>query len=229
MPQVPRKKSPAPAEQYGGLETARLYWKKECSPAGLQPGDWLLIPLDASDQISGYHPLYSQSISELVSAFKALEALRSWLKEQLTPFSLETAVSGCFRIGQTVLTSDIQTGLHLLLQDLGCTPLEKQTSVSRFWYQPPPPSSPKITAVRGFPGQSGRAEKDYPSAPAHEIYRIGTVMRLSGLSRSSIYRLEALGLFPGRVQLSGSAVGWRSAEIQAWIASRKSAIAKGER
>lgn len=63
--------------------------------------------------------------------------------------------------------------------------------------------------------------KNIPETPPwYEIYRIRRVKGLTGLSRSSIYRLEALGLFPGRVKLSGSAVGWRSDEIHAWIASR---------
>nr|WP_074745583.1 AlpA family phage regulatory protein [Nitrosospira multiformis] len=56
------------------------------------------------------------------------------------------------------------------------------------------------------------------------------VKPLTGLSRSSIYRLEALGLFPKRVKLSGSAVGWRGEEIHAWIASRPRAKSgKGEK
>jgi prophage regulatory protein len=64
--------------------------------------------------------------------------------------------------------------------------------------------------------------------PTYEIYRMGSVIKLTGLSRSSIYRLEALGLFPSRVKLSVSASGWRSAEIHSWIADRPlAAIAKG--
>ena len=46
------------------------------------------------------------------------------------------------------------------------------------------------------------------------------VSLVSGLSRSSIYRLEALGQFPSRVKLSESASGWHSEEVQAWIDSR---------
>ena len=56
------------------------------------------------------------------------------------------------------------------------------------------------------------------------IYKIPKVSCLTGLSRSSIYRLEALGLFPRRVKLSASASGWRSNEIHAWIASRPSQL-----
>jgi prophage regulatory protein len=46
------------------------------------------------------------------------------------------------------------------------------------------------------------------------------VSRVTGLSRSSLYRLEALGQFPSRVNLSESATGWRSDDIQKWIRSR---------
>ena len=64
--------------------------------------------------------------------------------------------------------------------------------------------------------------------PMYEIYRMSKVTKLTGLSRSSIYRLEALGLFPGRIKLAASASGWRSAEIHAWIADRPlAAVAKG--
>lgn len=50
--------------------------------------------------------------------------------------------------------------------------------------------------------------------------------RITGLSRSSIYRLEALGQFPLRVKLSESASGWRSDEISQWIDSRPRATQK---
>jgi prophage regulatory protein len=64
--------------------------------------------------------------------------------------------------------------------------------------------------------------------PMYEIYRMATVTRITGLSRSSIYRLEALGLFPARVKLSSSASGWRSKDVHSWISSRPlAAAAKG--
>jgi prophage regulatory protein len=50
------------------------------------------------------------------------------------------------------------------------------------------------------------------------------VSRVTGLSRSSIYRLEALGQFPSRVKLSECASGWHSEEVQAWIESRPRVI-----
>lgn len=41
------------------------------------------------------------------------------------------------------------------------------------------------------------------------VARLPEVQHLSGMSRSSIYRLESLGQFPKRVKLSQRAVGWQ--------------------
>ena len=226
MPRISTKSSRTITAATGDWETARVHWPKGANRTHIGVGDWLLVPLNPSDLSPCGHPWFPHPIAELASFVKALNDLRNWLKEQHTSFSLESAASGCFSIGRANLTSDIQEGLHLLLQDLGCTPLEKRTSASRFWYKPPPYAAPTVSTARDPPGKSGQDEKGNPSASSHEIYRISTVIRLSGLSRSSIYRLEALGLFPGRVKLSGSAVGWRSDEIHSWIASRKAAITK---
>lgn len=52
---------------------------------------------------------------------------------------------------------------------------------------------------------------------SHAILRLPEVIRLTGLSRSSIYRLESLSEFPARVKLSEAASGWKSEEVRAWI------------
>ena len=41
-----------------------------------------------------------------------------------------------------------------------------------------------------------------------------------GLSRSTVYQLMAAGDFPASVRLTRNSVGWRSDDIDAWIASR---------
>ncbi|SOD42223.1 helix-turn-helix transcriptional regulator [Nitrosovibrio sp. Nv4] len=62
--------------------------------------------------------------------------------------------------------------------------------------------------------------------PAYDaVYRMGRVIQLTGLSRSSIYRLEALGLFPARIKLAASASGWRSKDVHSWISNRPLAAA----
>uniref|UniRef100_UPI0039EE7C9F helix-turn-helix transcriptional regulator n=1 Tax=Bordetella sputigena TaxID=1416810 RepID=UPI0039EE7C9F len=54
-----------------------------------------------------------------------------------------------------------------------------------------------------------------PIAPA--FYRIADVMRLTALSRATIYRRIANGGFPRPVHLGGRACGWAPNELQAWI------------
>ena len=52
------------------------------------------------------------------------------------------------------------------------------------------------------------------------ILRLPEVMRLTGLGRSTIYRLLAAGQFPSPVQLSVRAVGWRRSAVDNWTAER---------
>lgn len=56
------------------------------------------------------------------------------------------------------------------------------------------------------------------SLPA--ILRLPEVMHLTGLGRSTIYRLLAAGQFPAPVQLSVRAVGWRRTDVDHWTAER---------
>jgi len=46
------------------------------------------------------------------------------------------------------------------------------------------------------------------------------VEELTSLSRTTRWRMERRGEFPKRVRLSPGRVGWRQAEIEAWIRSR---------
>lgn len=52
------------------------------------------------------------------------------------------------------------------------------------------------------------------------LIRLPEVIRLTGLSKSTIYRLERKGLFPPRVKDGQHAVAWREREIIAWIEAR---------
>lgn len=52
------------------------------------------------------------------------------------------------------------------------------------------------------------------------ILRKPEVEQRTGLSGSSIDRLEAGGNFPVRVKISHGTVGWFSTEVDDWIASR---------
>jgi prophage regulatory protein len=55
-----------------------------------------------------------------------------------------------------------------------------------------------------------------------KLIRIRSVVELTGLSKSYVYQLVALGQFPKSIQLvpGGSSVAWVATEIQDWIKSR---------
>ena len=55
-------------------------------------------------------------------------------------------------------------------------------------------------------------------APA--FLRLPSVMRVTGLGRSTIYRLIAEGQFPRPVQLASRAVAWRRSDIDSWSQTR---------
>lgn len=52
------------------------------------------------------------------------------------------------------------------------------------------------------------------------IIRLPEVMSMTGLSRSSVYKQQALGSFPKSIPLTGQggrAIGWYAYEVEAWI------------
>ncbi len=59
-----------------------------------------------------------------------------------------------------------------------------------------------------------------PSETTDRILRAKEVVQLTGLSRTTIWRLENKGEFPRRVSLGGNRVGWRLSEINSWIGTR---------
>jgi prophage regulatory protein len=50
--------------------------------------------------------------------------------------------------------------------------------------------------------------------------RMSTVLRLTGLGRSTIYRLIAEDKFPAQVRIGTRAVGWRWNDLERWSAAR---------
>lgn len=59
--------------------------------------------------------------------------------------------------------------------------------------------------------------------PGRVLLRLPSVRQKTGLSRSAIYRLNALGQFPPRIKLSPMVSAWDSAAIDAWITGREAA------
>lgn len=55
---------------------------------------------------------------------------------------------------------------------------------------------------------------------ATRFLRIAAVMRLTGLGRSTIYRLVAEEQFPSPVRLAKRAVAWRQCDLELWSAKR---------
>ncbi len=49
------------------------------------------------------------------------------------------------------------------------------------------------------------------------ILRIGTVLKLTGLSRSTLYRKVQRGEFPKQIKLSERCAGWRQSSVLAWM------------
>lgn len=60
------------------------------------------------------------------------------------------------------------------------------------------------------------------------IIRRQKVEEITGLSRSEIYRREALGEFPQRVNLGARAVGWVADEVYQFIEQRISKSREGK-
>jgi len=56
-----------------------------------------------------------------------------------------------------------------------------------------------------------------------EIVREADRKRITGLSRTTFWRLEKLGLAPQRVRLGENSIGWIRSEIDEWIAQRAAA------
>jgi prophage regulatory protein len=52
------------------------------------------------------------------------------------------------------------------------------------------------------------------------LLREREVARITGLSRSTRWRLERAGRFPQRRQISDAAVAWLASEVQEWLAAR---------
>ena len=67
---------------------------------------------------------------------------------------------------------------------------------------------------------SANATKRPTGATPTVFLRLGDVMRITGLARSTVYRLMAEEGFPAPCRLGRRAVGWRSDDIAQWSAAR---------
>lgn len=61
------------------------------------------------------------------------------------------------------------------------------------------------------------------SATKRAVIRLRSVTELTGLQKSTIYRMEKEGRCPRRIRLGTRASGWILSEWEAWIAARMQA------
>ena len=54
------------------------------------------------------------------------------------------------------------------------------------------------------------------------VLRVPAVCEITGLSYTTIWRLECDGMFPSRVRIGLRAVGWLRSDIDAWLENLKS-------
>ena len=59
----------------------------------------------------------------------------------------------------------------------------------------------------------------YDSQPLFSIQRMPVVMAITGHAKSTIYKLISEGKFPKPVALGSRAVGWRSTDVEIYLAS----------
>ncbi len=52
------------------------------------------------------------------------------------------------------------------------------------------------------------------------LLRIGMVVRVTGLGRSTIYRMMATADFPSPVRLNNRVVAWRRTDLEKWTETR---------
>ena len=62
---------------------------------------------------------------------------------------------------------------------------------------------------------------------SQNIIRRAAVLAKTGLSHTTIWRLEKTGDFPARLQITeAGSVGWRESEVDAWVHERVRGVGK---
>lgn len=68
-----------------------------------------------------------------------------------------------------------------------------------------------------FGSHSSHRRVDLSSVEGPEFFRMHDVIRITALSRATLYRRIAEGKFPAPVHLGGRACGWPRAALQRWV------------
>ncbi len=106
---------------------------------------------------------------------------------------------------------DLQAIAEMVTRKLAPLLARVQEAVERPTHSIPKPPA----ALDSITESSNRAKCD--------VVRSKQLRQLTGLSYTTIWRLEREGAFPARIRLSRSSVGWRRSEIEAWLAARPKA------
>ena len=87
---------------------------------------------------------------------------------------------------------------------------------------PDAPDRTVLAAANLTPGGHSQAAHtgDQFMAAQPILLRLPMVMRITGLARSTIYKLIAQNQFPVPIKLSTRAVAWLQSEIETWVSSR---------
>ena len=59
-----------------------------------------------------------------------------------------------------------------------------------------------------------------PQPPDDELWSVAVVRLKTGLSRATVYKYMALGLFPRQRHLGPGRIAWRASDVRHWINSR---------
>ena len=62
----------------------------------------------------------------------------------------------------------------------------------------------------------------------HKVLRLPEVKKITGLSRSCIYKMISLGTFPKPISLGARSVGWLESEINDWLNAKIQARASSK-
>jgi len=87
----------------------------------------------------------------------------------------------------------------------------------------PPFDAPLPPGVSRPTKERQRKARDQPITSHDRFLRRADVQQVTGLSRTSLYRLVAAKDFPVQVRLSINTVAWLRSEVDAWIAGRVAA------
>ena len=84
----------------------------------------------------------------------------------------------------------------------------------------------EFKALASIPLKSQQIQASIPcisAKPRQDMLKRSDLPEITGLSASTIARMESKGLFPARVQLSSKRVGWRLSEVELWVDERRQA------